>query len=404
MKLKKLFVFILLFNEVSALNLVISSNNDISGDYSNNTNNGIIINSSNSGNPWLVNIISDVKSNNNSGNSGIYASGGKVSFFGNGSTNLYLEKNGQTGIYVTNSILNIYNTNIYANENNYKGVFASTGAKINILGNGSNILQVNGNKIQDGIHASASNSSYIEIKDMNIESKNNGRYGISSHNSGAKVYISGNGNNTLILENNKNAGVFAGNTSSSVTIENMKIFAKDNLLFNSQSTGKIYLNNVITNISDNSVLFLADSGEGYFDVNDSILSNEILTQSSAISNVTLKNTTWKNIGKSNISNLTLDNIKIYMNTSALDPINSDKLTILKSSIGNGILYITHIGNDNPDTEVMVVDQSMLISSDANANFSLYGGKIDDGALEYELFKGSNDGVDTNSFFFVLLEN
>lgn len=423
----------------------------VGNDFSGNATSGIIINSNNGGNAWNVNVVEDLTVNNNSGtNSGIGAliSGSKVNFIGtgndkitltnnyygitvgsnsemtfnsinidatgnsnqalyvmasgkltiNGSGSTYLLLNGSqnNGLIVGGTtiggVASIYNTNIEASYGRV-GIQSRGGSSVLISGNGTNTFIANNNKNALGTDgkgiASTGANSKINIENMNIETSGNGLYGIDSY-LGGLIDIQGNGNN-LIVNNNGLYGIKSINTGSKVNITNMNISATGNKLFGIEDGGEINLNNTNVYISDNQNLLEVsnlDSALGTFNATDSSLMGAMSTEAGATSNITLTNTSWANIGKSNISNYVASGVNIYMNTFFGTGDTGDKLTIEESSAGDATLHIRSTGTDGSQSDILVVDQTNATSK--NATFDLFGGVVDSGAYEYELHQALDE--------------
>ena len=343
---------------------------------------------------------------NENGLHGIFAeSGGKINVIGNEGNTLEASRNKSTdgtngrGIYAVGddgtgngSEINIKNTNVISNSNWFQNIFAHSLGKINIEGN-NNYLIAGSSQSTHGISA---NNGQIIISNMNIELSNNYRAGVESYN-GAEISIKGNGNSLILDSNNIEGsfytGVFANGVSSVLNIYGMNIYAQNNDVFGARNGGEVNLDKTSVFVADSSKLAIFDTGIGTLTATNSSLMNQIETSNTVVSNIILTNTDWSNIGRSNISNYTASNASIFMNILfASSASNNPLLTIENSSTGDTTLHITSTGTDGGQDDVLVVDQSGMSSSNANAVFSLAGGVADSGAYEYELAKdyGNNN--------------
>lgn len=168
-----------------------------------------------------------------------------------GTNTMVLDNNTQNGFVMGatkdvnqtgGAVANITNMNISTSNNGQRG-FDIAGAInapksiLTVTGNGTNLLQANGNGFE-GIHVGNKNNAVV-IKNMNIEINDNGHDSTSQSNlaSGFSVWgqvsIEGNGTNYIQMNNNERAGfAIANDTTAGQTpqadIKNMDITANSN--------------------------------------------------------------------------------------------------------------------------------------------------------------------------------
>lgn len=283
----------------------------------------------------------------------------------------------------------INNTNIITTKNGTHGISAGTNnSRVVLNGSGNNFIMANENT-----NAGISTTAFVAINDYDIETSNNGWFGIRAHD-GGRVNIAGKGNN-LLVKNNSDGGINSYNDASKIDILDMNITSAGNDTFLIYDSGEITIKDTNVNVLDDSYLLkvtAVGSNIGIFNAIDSTLMNSISTDSGAVSNVNLSNVNWSNIGLSNVSNLTLDNVNIYMDSYfGEDFVNVDKLIIEESSSGKATLFVTSLGTDGSQPDVLLIDASGAETNGANnAVFNLYGDVVDSGAYEYEL-KQQEDG-------------
>lgn len=149
-----------------------------------------------------------------------------------------------------NTNLTINNMNIKADENNSQGIFASSGAQINITGNeyGTNILSANKNNSTTsgrGIYANGENT-LITLTNMNIAANENTADGIYVGSKGQlRIIGHESGNNTLSVSNGTGTnshGLLATGEGSVMDISNTTIYALGNNNQNIGVTAKATLN------------------------------------------------------------------------------------------------------------------------------------------------------------------
>lgn len=337
---------------------------------------------------------------------------------------------------------------IKVNDGGLLNITSSTSTNVLTVNNNNN----NGAQYNEGsgiwaFGANASDLSTINLIGLNIEAKNNGSYGVISE--GGSINIAGDGTHTLNLDGNARYGLLAKD-GGSVDVSGMVVSGDslshsfiaieregliqftdsaittdtDTLFYtwsdSNTQTSKFILDNSSA-IGNGTKLAYFGSHNGILEATDSYLENAIVTDSGAgvSSTVSLNTSTWLMKDTSNITDLTVsDSIVDMRKTSGYTTLTLDKLTSSDSIyhlntyfdfaglttdkiIVNGddatgtdnVLVVHSAGYENGTSAIsgygiQVVNLDYATSK--SIDFSLLGGVVDSGAYEYWLYRAADD--------------
>ncbi|CAK7010198.1 autotransporter outer membrane beta-barrel domain-containing protein [Saezia sanguinis] len=352
--------------------------------------------------------------------------------------NIVIDSNPDAGIKASggslvNVISNAGTNTLKANNNDNHGAQFNEGAGIWAFGT-------------DG--AATPTASTINLIGLDIEAKNNGSYGVLSE--GGYINIQGDGTHKLDLDGNGRYGLLAKDGGSAditgmvvsgdsldhafvgierdglIRFANSTITTDTDTLFytwsdSSTQTGQFILDNSVA-IGNGTKLAYFNSHNGVLEATDSYLENAIVTDTGAgiTSTVSLDDSTWVMKSSSNITNLTTTSDSIIdmrgdsgYNTLTLSRLTSNDSTYLINTYfdfpGLSTDKIIVDGDDATGTNNILKVYStgyaagtsvingygiQVVNLDNATNksvdFTLFGGVVDSGAYEYELYRAVDD--------------
>lgn len=350
---------------------------------------------------------------------------------------VFIDSNPDAGIKASggslvNVISNSGTNTLKANNNDNQGAQFNEGVGIWAFGT-------------DG--AATPTASTINLIGLDIEAKNNGSYGVLSE--GGYINIQGDGTHKLDLDGNGRYGLLAKDGGSAditgmvvsgdsldhafvgierdglVRFTNSSITTDTDTLFytwsdSSTQTSRYILDNSVA-IGNGTKLAYFNSHNGVLEATDSYLENAIVTDTGAgiTSTVLLADSTWGMRSSSNNTNLTASGSIIDMrgdsgyNTLTLNKLTSGNSTYLLNTYfdfpglttdkiivdgddatgANNILKV-HSTGYAAGTNVINGYGIQVVNLDNATNksvdFTLFGGVVDSGAYEYELYRAVDD--------------
>ena len=423
--------------------------------------------------PYIINTGGDISAQYNQQN-GVYSKFGLMGIEGAPGANSTLNAsytgspgNGD-GIYAedtttsgdqSDTAITIKNMNVIANNNGQSGIFAANAGKISIYGSDLITNKLTANNNLYGV-ISQFTGSLVDIRNVDIEIKNNSFFGIVSLKGVSDIEISGRPgvHNTMVLENNGyglavfNHDAFIPGISK-FDISQMDIFVKNNkfaliqdgtsmkfdnsniyILDNSRgleisTEGTAILNN--TNFyTDHNLFYTGQVGHSQLQATNSLLHGSIETVSVAGNSSTIDfvNTRWNMLHDSNMTNLKLENSVVDIRSQTTN--NFTTLTATNYiSTGSNIIHLnTVLGGDTSPTDTIVIGANGTVTGNvplyihdtldmsaqtvegiriveakagaitAGHSFSLVGGVLDKGIYEYGLYRGDFSNLDQHSWF------
>lgn len=204
-------------------------------DFSNNPGStaGILVNTSNGGSNWIVNVSGDLLTSNNGQYGLMIAPNGRATFQGTGDNTLYIDNNHNAaetdgrGLYLSGNAVGIINDmNIDAQNNVHGIIIYNTNSNMTINGNGLNYINSSNNS-KRGINTGGAKT-VLNINGMDVTSNDNGQYGLLAETT-SLMRIAGNvgGSNTLTANGNISVGI-AATGFGTVHISDMDIFLSNN--------------------------------------------------------------------------------------------------------------------------------------------------------------------------------
>ncbi|MDR1683866.1 MAG: autotransporter outer membrane beta-barrel domain-containing protein, partial [Elusimicrobiota bacterium] len=290
-----------------------------------------------------------------------------------------------------NSTAIITGGDVFANNNaDGIGLLAAQGAQINITGNGSNVLEI----------------------------YDNGEYGISARDAGSVIDITGMRVSGRVLAESLLAiegdgGVISIKDGSVATTNGNLFYVAGGL-----TGGKKYVLFNSSAVSEGDSLMISDAQEALLEATGSYLENAVITKDYKNLNISLSDSLWLMKDSSNLTQLVAansaidlraaapgryntlkveswsgDNSSLYLNTYFDgDGTSTDKLVVDGgAATGDATLFITSVGTNGAHSAangIKVVD--LTNAAEKSAQFTLNGGRVDTGALEYTLAQAEDE--------------
>jgi outer membrane autotransporter barrel domain len=387
----------------------------------------------------------------------------KLDIIGNKST---IENTNDAGITVDGELstskkvsdITIRNMEVTIKDNGMHGINVTNGGTMSVRSTKNNKLTVSGNQtgnpennVGAGLFAfdkdgALNSTSTLEISGMDIESKNNGSYGVVSENAQINIYghahsldVGGNGLFGLLAKDGGNMEISGmnvfGDSKSDVLIGveregtisfvGSKLTTNNDKLFSTWSdsetqTSQFKLKNSIA-MGNGSKLAWFNAHNSVLEAEDSYLENAIVTNTAdgITSTVSLNTSAWAMKDSSNISTLntassvvdmrknngynqlTLGSLKANDSTYLLNTyfdkpgLTTDKIVVDGGAAtgADNLLKVTSTGYDS-DTRVVngygIQVVNLDNATDKTVDFSLYGGVVDSGAWNYHLYRAEDD--------------